>query len=83
MTDKWQPYSYPHMCRDDHIQIGHKDSEHEMCPLCRTLAFLRILLGEDDRFQIAVGGNPNVVDRMLADGRKTLNDLVGQTGSRS
>jgi hypothetical protein len=28
-------YSYPHMCRDDHVEIGHKDSEHELCPFCR------------------------------------------------
>ena len=29
---------YPHMCRDVHVQIGHSDSEHEMCPLCRANA---------------------------------------------
>lgn len=29
---------YPHMCRDGHQEIGHRDSEHEMCPLCRALA---------------------------------------------
>lgn len=29
---------YPHMCRDGHQQIGHRDSEHEMCPLCREIA---------------------------------------------
>ena len=29
--------SYPHMCRDEHEQIGHRDSEHEMCPVCRAL----------------------------------------------
>lgn len=27
---------YSHMCRDDHEQIGHNDSEHEMCPVCRA-----------------------------------------------
>lgn len=27
---------YPHMCRDDHPQIGHSDSENERCPLCRA-----------------------------------------------
>jgi len=27
---------------------------------------------EDPRFQVAVGGNPNVVDRMLADARAAL-----------
>lgn len=30
-------YTYGHMCRDDHVQIGHRDSEHERCPLCRTI----------------------------------------------
>ena len=32
--------SYPHMCRQDHIEIGHSDSEHEQCPLCRAIALL-------------------------------------------
>lgn len=26
------------MCCDEHQKIGHADSEHEMCPLCRALA---------------------------------------------
>ena len=26
---------YAHMCRSDHVEIGHNDSEHELCPLCR------------------------------------------------
>lgn len=26
--------SYPHMCRMDHEQIGHRDSENERCPVC-------------------------------------------------
>jgi len=34
---------YPHMCRDGHQQIGHRDSEHEMCPLCRALAKIAAL----------------------------------------
>lgn len=30
--------SYPHMCRMDHVQIGHRDSEgDEQCPLCVAL----------------------------------------------
>lgn len=29
---------YAHMCRDEHIEIGHNDSEHEQCPLCREKA---------------------------------------------
>jgi len=29
---------YPHMCRDQHIEIGHRDSgDDERCPLCRAL----------------------------------------------
>lgn len=30
--------NYAHMCQDEHIEIGHNDSEHEMCPLCRAIA---------------------------------------------
>lgn len=41
MSDAGQLYTYPHMCRSDHIQIGHKDSEHERCPLCRTISLLQ------------------------------------------
>src|SRR3990167_10743118 len=29
---------YPHMCRDGHKEIGHRDSEQEQCPLCRIKA---------------------------------------------
>lgn len=29
-------FTYAHMCRSDHQQIGHNDSEHERCPLCRA-----------------------------------------------
>jgi hypothetical protein len=28
------------MCRDEHEQIGHGNSENEMCPLCIALADL-------------------------------------------
>jgi hypothetical protein len=30
------------MCRDDHIEIGHSDSEHEQCPLCRLIGALEV-----------------------------------------
>lgn len=30
-------YTYPHMCRDGHPQIGHRE-DGEMCPLCEALA---------------------------------------------
>lgn len=30
--------TYAHMCRDQHIEIGHNDSgEDERCPLCQAL----------------------------------------------
>ena len=29
-------WTYAHMCRDEHQEIGHRDSEHERCPLCRA-----------------------------------------------
>lgn len=32
--------SYPHMCRSDHVEIGHRDGEHEQCPLCRAIGAL-------------------------------------------
>lgn len=28
-------YTYAHMCRMDHPQIGHNVSDDERCPLCR------------------------------------------------
>lgn len=27
---------YPHMCRDEHVEIGHRDSDNELCPMCRV-----------------------------------------------
>lgn len=31
-------HTYPHMCRMDHIEIGHADSgDDERCPLCRAI----------------------------------------------
>ena len=41
---------YPHMCRDGHAEIGHRDSEHEQCPVCRAygaLDFLGRTIGDD------------------------------------
>ncbi len=35
--------SYAHMCRDGHAQIGHSDSSHEQCPLCRAMAALQTI----------------------------------------
>lgn len=40
--------AYPHMCRMDHIEIGHKDSEREQCPLCRVVHALEHLINDKD-----------------------------------
>ena len=40
---------------------------------------LAAFLGEDDRFDIAIGGNPIAVDRMLARARSALSLARGQT----
>jgi len=42
------------------------------------LAICKIFLGEDDRFQIAVGGNPIAVDKMLAEARETVTKATHQ-----
>lgn len=34
-------FRFPHRCRDGHAEIGHADSEHEQCPLCRLLGGTR------------------------------------------
>lgn len=36
------------------------------------IKYLAIFLGHDERFQVAVGGNPNAVDAMLEEGRAFL-----------
>ena len=31
-------HSYPHMCKMDHVEIGHADSgDDERCPVCKAL----------------------------------------------
>jgi hypothetical protein len=41
------------------------------------LAGLRIFLGHDERFHVAVGGNPIAIDRMLGAARSLLSKLEG------
>ncbi len=38
---------FTHICRDDHIEIGHRDSSNEMCPLCRAISALQYVLDDD------------------------------------
>jgi hypothetical protein len=40
-------FRYSHMCRDEHVQIGHNDSEHERCPLCIAIAEKEKAVEED------------------------------------
>lgn len=43
------------------------------------LAICEIFLGGDERFQVAVGGNPMVVDKMLANARIVVAKARGQS----
>lgn len=54
--------AYAHMCRDEHQQIGHNDSEHERCPLCRAndnldYAMARIQAEVSKAFDMAQSAN--------------------------
>lgn len=40
--------TYPHMCRDGHVEIGFSDSTSEACPLCAVLAALQDLVGNEN-----------------------------------
>ena len=55
--------TFAHMCQDEHVRIGHKDSEYERCPLCRVLdelAALKAALRALDRFYQA--DDFNIID---------------------
>lgn len=47
-------------------------SAHEDRSRAVLIRALSIFLGEDDRFQVAVGGNPSAVEAMLAEARAAL-----------
>lgn len=62
--------SYPHMCRDGDAEIGHSDSEHEQCPLCRmtSQAFL---------FREALDAARYYIDRLEAvQRRRVVRDMT-------
>lgn len=44
--------SYPHMCRMDHVEIGHSDGEHEQCPLCRAIGALQFIADGYDNHDV-------------------------------
>ena len=57
--------SYPHMCRSDHVEIGHADSSSEICPLCRAHDRIAEL---EDRIESA----KSFVRSCMARGEKTM-----------
>lgn len=62
--------SYAHMCRDGHIEIGHNDSEHELCPLCR-------MTGEAFRLQEVLDAASYYIDRLEAvQQRRVVRDMT-------
>lgn len=49
------------------------DKIERLCEVnASLLAIAQTFLGEDDRFQVAVGGNPIAVDKMLEDARAVV-----------
>ena len=73
-SEEWRKgghWRHPHMCRDEHVEIGHADSEHEMCPLCRALSRLaeaeRLLAWEHSEAS-HVYPHTNVFPIVFADG---------------
>lgn len=58
--------SYPHMCRTDHVEIGHSDSEHERCPLCRMTS------ERDEAIDLLLQVRQAVVDANVLQQRKYL-----------
>lgn len=61
-----------HMCRDGHDIIRHNDSEHEMCPLCRSMRETEI---ERERTL-----NSEAVQELLATNKEVMHIL--RSGSR-
>ena len=65
-------YSHAHMCRDQHIQIGHNDSgDDERCPLCRALDGLEQIV------QVCIDNSGQTVRHDLA--LKFVKDVATQT----
>lgn len=66
--------SYPHMCRDQHIEIGHADSsDDERCPLCRALDGLEQII------QVCLDNEGEAVRHDLA--LKFIKDVAANTAA--
>jgi xanthine/CO dehydrogenase XdhC/CoxF family maturation factor len=59
--------TFPHMCRDGHVEIGHRDSESEQCPVCVLLTVV------DDLAHASAAA----ADRMSQDGNKRSGTYLG------
>jgi hypothetical protein len=46
--------SYPHMCRDEHDEIGFRNSEIELCPVCEAKNRADALRAENERLRLAL-----------------------------
>lgn len=49
---------YPHMCRMDHIEIGHHDNGYEQCPMCRVIAALEFTTEVLESYSFSRGHDP-------------------------
>lgn len=80
------PFTYPHMCRSDHIQIGHDDSEHELCPLCRVIGALERVVHDVHEYERVNNLHPNPGRTecwdSVANAMAILKDVVGTDRSR-
>jgi hypothetical protein len=70
-------YSYPHMCNCDHIEIGHADTEHELCPLCRMINQRDELMHMNRSLRIAVTSAAGVIEAMEDERRDLLIRIEG------
>lgn len=62
-----------HMCRSDHAEIWHGDSENERCPLCRALDRIHAAQGElEDALSNLILDNIKEVERNCRNTRIAL-----------
>lgn len=56
------------------------ESERDECKatLEALMTVLKVFLGHDQRFQIAIGGNPLAIEKMLSSARRSLTDAGGE-----
>jgi hypothetical protein len=65
------------MCRHDHIEIGHADSEYELCPLCRVINQRDELMHMNRSLRIGVTSAAGVIEAMEDERRDLLIRIEG------